>query len=72
MDKMSKVRLVSIATPEWHWYCPNCERPNMSRIQDFDSELGEMRVVTCSECGEKYEVKNDRCNHNKQPKVIRR
>lgn len=71
MSKTSKVTLVSVATPEWHWYCPNCERSNMSRIHDFDNELETMRRVTCSNCGEEYTVKKDTNNHCDQPKVTR-
>ena len=62
---LSKVRKIVIATPEWHWYCPNddCERSNMSRIKNFDSELGTFRKVTCQDCGEEYEIKKDTSNH---------
>ena len=68
----STVRLIAIATPEWHHYCPHCERSCLSRISDFNEELKTTRVVICSSCKKEYEVKNDTCNHSDQPKITRK
>lgn len=41
------------ATLEWHYYCPKCERSCLTRF----SGRVERWVNTCSDCGEKYEIR---------------
>jgi transposase-like protein len=50
--------LNALATLEWHYYCPCCERSNFTR---FHGNIDCWKVVRCSDCGESYmvEVRED-------------